>query len=410
MHNGYKERSGLSGCLVSVLLLLLGGSALFGLHFLFQTEEGLQIVKDFLRIDQIRAASVVTTEEDLKDCYFYEQLTKEKEKQIYKEIYEGLKEREDEIIVSTDNAYEANDVFLCVFWDHPEIFWCDGDVRSTAYPEVLKQEAYVALNPGYNCEKEKIAARKSEIQNSVQEIKARLRAADGDYEKIKAVYDYLIDTVDYVENSSDNQNIYSSLVNHKTVCAGYARGAQYLLETEGIFCTYVTGTVTDPEGKTSDHAWNIVRCDGKHYYFDATWGDPIFQQEEAAEGVAKTYDYLCCSERELMKTHTLDKKYEFPACDAEDLNYYKLNHLYYESFDPDAILKAMRKDIDAKNDYTVLKFSSDEAYDASVNAVVNDLIVQGARYLGAQYGLSEISYSYEENVVLNKVVCYWIYE
>ena len=39
-------------------------------------------------------------------------------------------------------------------------------------------------------------------------------------------------------------SIYSVLVNGESVCAGYARTTQYLLERLNVFCTYVTGTAT----------------------------------------------------------------------------------------------------------------------------------------------------------------------
>ena len=57
------------------------------------------------------------------------------------------------------------------------------------------------------------------------------------------------------------------------------------------------------------HAWNLVKCDGEYYYVDTTWGDPVFLQEEnALETIGNeiTYDYLCCSDDELLKTHTLE--------------------------------------------------------------------------------------------------------
>ena len=65
----------------------------------------------------------------------------------------------------------------------------------------------------------------------------------------------------------------------QSVCAGYSKATQYLLEQLGVFCTYVTGKTT--EG--GNHAWNLVKCNGDYYYVDTTWGDPVFQQEEGEE-------------------------------------------------------------------------------------------------------------------------------
>ena len=71
-------------------------------------------------------------------------------------------------------------------------------------------------------------------------------------------------------------SIYSVLQNGESVCAGYAKTMQYLAGKAGIFVTYVTGTATDPDtGETQDHAWNLVKCDGKYSYVDTTWADPV---------------------------------------------------------------------------------------------------------------------------------------
>ena len=88
------------------------------------------------------------------------------------------------------------------------------------------------------------------------------------------MYDPVVDEVDYDESAPDNQNIYSIFVNRQSVCAGYSKATQYLLEQLGVFRTYVTGKTT--EG--GNHAWNLVKCNGDYYYVDTTWGDPVFQQ------------------------------------------------------------------------------------------------------------------------------------
>ena len=50
-------------------------------------------------------------------------------------------------------------------------------------------------------------------------------APQGDtYERIKYVYETLIDQVEYQEDSPQNQNIRSVFLEGKTVCMGYSRG------------------------------------------------------------------------------------------------------------------------------------------------------------------------------------------
>ena len=121
------------------------------------------------------------------------------------------------------------------------------------------------------------------MQTEITQVAAKWLAgldADADeYQKILYVYEKIVDEVDYDESAPDNQNIYSIFVNRQSVCAGYSKATQYLLEQLGVFCTYVTGKTT--EG--GNHAWNLVKCNGDYYYVDTTWGDPVFQQEEGED-------------------------------------------------------------------------------------------------------------------------------
>ena len=69
----------------------------------------------------------------------------------------------------------------------------------------------------------------------------------------------------------------------------------------GMFCTYITGTITNG----GDHGWNMVRIGENYYYVDVTWGDPVFVNKIDGEGTdtAINYNYLCCTQTELFRTH-----------------------------------------------------------------------------------------------------------
>ena len=192
---------------------------------------------------------------------------------------------------------------------------------------------------------------------------------DPEYDRIRYVYEYVIRSVDYVENASDSQNLYSALVNKASVCAGYARETQYLLERLGVFCTYVTGTT-----RGQPHAWNLVRCDGNYYYVDTTWGDPVFLQTDGGsipEEQQIQYDYLCCSEQELFRTHELDADVAFPSCTAVNDNYYVREGCYYQRFDQDRMQKQLNEEISSKEPVSVFKFSGQSAYEESRDRLMN---------------------------------------
>lgn len=340
------------------------------------------------------------------DKFYYEQLSEE-EKVIYEEIYQGVLNGDDSICIHDIAPERANKILENVIYDFPEIFWADGAASSTQYGESIFEQGYTVIQPEYVYSQEERDARNAQIEAKVAEIIASVPEGSGEYETIKYIYEYLIGHIEYVEDAEDNQNIYSALVNGASVCAGYAKANQYLLNQLGIYCTYVTGTAQNEEG-TDAHAWNIVRCNEKYYYVDVTWADPVIEGEQVIDS-AIVYDYLCCSEKELFKTHTPDAGYTYLVCDSEDLNYYRMHQMYYEMADEQTMLQAMTASIDQEEAMTIFKFADADTYEEGRNRIINGLAEEGAIYLGRQYGLWEVSYSYEENSLLNKMVVYWNY-
>ncbi|BDD43031.1 transglutaminase domain-containing protein [Streptococcus ruminantium] len=110
-----------------------------------------------------------------------------------------------------------------------------------------------------------------EANKAAEEI---VKAFEGlsDVEKVKAAHDWLVDNVEYVARSGQDQSAYSALVEKKTVCAGYGHGLKLLLDKMGIPSQILVG----PAGNER-HLWNIVELDGKWYHVDATWDDAGFK-------------------------------------------------------------------------------------------------------------------------------------
>lgn len=82
-----------------------------------------------------------------------------------------------------------------------------------------------------------------------------------DVEKVRMVYRWMTDTFTY-EQSIKNHSTYSGMINHQTVCQGFATSMYRILGEMGI-----ENRVIANDG----HGWNIVKI-GKYWYnLDATW-------------------------------------------------------------------------------------------------------------------------------------------
>lgn len=344
-------------------------------------------------------------EGSLDQKYYYGQLEKD-QKQIYQEILQGLMDYEAQIYIHTSDPKEANEVFLFVMNDYPEIFWCDGRTTATSYEG--GPDPYTVLEPVYSYDEEEKEERASVIEAAAGEYLAGIEADATDYEKILYIYEALVNRVEYDQDAPDNQNIYSVFAGERSVCAGYAKATQYLLERLGVFCTYVTGTAWNGQA----HAWNLVSCSGDYYYVDTTWGDPVFQAEEGGETSVSghiSYDYMCCSEEQLLKTHTPDDTVELPECTKMDANYYVMNGMYYEAYDRERVLENMNQVISEGGNPVVVKFAEEQVYQQAKNDILEQVVKQAAQNLADWYGLSRVNYQYMDEEKLNKITIYWEY-
>lgn len=342
----------------------------------------------------------VTVEEVAGDFYF-QQLTEE-EQTVYRELLQGVQQMEEVIVLHAGKEDSPEKVYEYLLYDRPELFFCDGSSKMTVYDD------HTEFYPGYACSSSEREQREAQIEDAAAACIGGIGADTTEYDRIKYVYEYIINTVDYEEDAPDNQNIYSALVGKRSVCAGYSRAAQYLLGKTGIECIYVVGTA---QGQNA-HAWNIVNCDGKYYQMDVTFGDPVFFSEESGEetpGDVIYYDYLCCTDEEILTDHRPGGDVAYPPCVSDDLNYYKLNGMYYESFDPQILLSDMNDGIFAGEEMFVCKFP-EKIYDEARESLVQDLFPRAAQTLASAYGLKKVKYTYVEDETHHKVTVFWNYE
>lgn len=106
------------------------------------------------------------------------------------------------------------------------------------------------------------------------------------YEKIKAVHDYITKKVTY-DNALTKYTAYDALYSGKTVCNGYALLTYKMLLEIGVPIRIIVGDATNSSGEVGLHAWNIVKIGTYWYNLDVTWDDSLnstkyFLKNEAA--------------------------------------------------------------------------------------------------------------------------------
>lgn len=315
--------------------------------------------------------------EEQTDCYAFGKLS-EDEQEVYLEILEALIHFKENVKLSSCDKELISRVFQCVLNDHPEIFYVDG-YSYTEYTlgSILKK---ITFTGSYRFSPEEVKEKQMQIDNYVNQCLAGMPEDADEYEKVKYVYEYLIHHTDYDAAAKDSQNICSVFLERKSVCQGYAKATQYLLNRAGVFATLVLGDVVGGEG----HAWNLVRIDGAYYYVDTTWGDASYQAVGGSDYPIEkiptiNYDYLCVTTEQMEQTHTQDNVVEMPECTSMDANFYVREGVYFTEFDEKKIEKIFTDSYERGDTYVTLKCEGPDIYSKMQETLIGE---QGVfRYL-----------------------------
>ena len=230
--------------------------------------------------------------------YPYYQMLSENQQSVYRQIYANAQNLTEKF--APEKTVSASDVkiaFEAVIGDHPEMFWLETGYSS----KYLANGQCVEIDLKYNSTADDLESAKQRFDAAAQNLITGADSLDSNYEKEKYVHDALASAVTYDLTADMNQSAYSALVNGKSVCAGYARAYQYLLQQLGIPCYYCTGY------SGGDHAWNIVKLEDGYYNVDVTWDD----------AAAIRYDYFNKTDADFASTHVRQNLSVYlPACNG----------------------------------------------------------------------------------------------
>ena len=270
---------------ILMLLLLTGCSSQEVLQEVPQTIVLPESQIDTMPVQETAAAENDNTEsfsllEEGGSRFAYESL--DAQEQIwYQEIEQAIGSMDDTIKLSTEPLEQGMDeqdidkVFQCVLIDHPEIFYTTG----YTYTKYSRGEKTVGIDFAgtYDQTKEEAVARAEAIRSVTAEWLSGMEEAASEYDKVKEVYEAVIFSTNYDLSAADNQNIASVFLGGASVCQGYAKATQYLLN-------HLAGDVQPwcrerwiPE-KLMPGIW--YRWTGDYYYVDTTWGDASYQHGE----------------------------------------------------------------------------------------------------------------------------------
>ena len=228
----------------------------------------------------------------LSSQYIYNSLPAH-DKEVFKRIYQGVTNYKYDIRIGGMNQNEFDNLMMKFFSCGSEFFYMRvGQVKFNTKSDGVVSNAY--FNYDYFSDaadnmREQLAAAEDNILEGITDNMS-------DAEKLKYIHDYLISNVTYDAEAMDCDNVYGSLVKHRTHCQGFSKSVCCLCDRLGIESMLVLG-----EAGGGGHMWNMVKVDGIWYNLDVTWDDPDM-------GKRKFDNYFLISDKTISQTHT---KYDY---------------------------------------------------------------------------------------------------
>ncbi|MBR6969055.1 MAG: leucine-rich repeat protein [Ruminococcus sp.] len=148
-------------------------------------------------------------------------------------------------------------------------------------------------------------------------VRSNINSSMSDIEKIIRLRRWIIDTADYDFDDMDNKknHVDASVFLHKgknglnyTVCDGYARCFNILLQKAGFESFYIFDARYGLEDDIKGHAWNLLKLNDKWYHADITWDDSDYHN--GADPNQRYDNFLCSDDQFLNDGHN---KYEWAS-------------------------------------------------------------------------------------------------
>ena len=260
--------------------------------------------------------------------YHYHQLDEEGQ-QAYGLLLSGLEEMNSEIELGKIDGQTLETAFVAVMKDNPALFHVQNDYTYEEY-----SDGSITMKPQYYFDAQEKADIQRQIDERTQEIHDDLQS--GTEEAASYLYTYVAEHAEY-ESGPQDQSMVSFFLDGRTVCAGYSKAYQYLMEKAGIPCTTLSGHLLAATGsgqnKDSSHAWNMIKMEDDWFYVDATSGDVV------------QYGPHTCYQFFLMSSQEIEQLYQssVPLMETKDpsQSYFRKNDLYLRHYDEDTVQNAI---------------------------------------------------------------------
>lgn len=237
-------------------------------------EDVLDVEAEKLEIQNIIASQCMVATLDLGD-----------EPTVYQTYDEALNyliqqmvKRENTITFTIPGSlYTSYDGILKMFWNDAILHTEDGNGSTGDYLRWVHKGGQMSasgsesttMTLNYTVTYYTTAAEEQELTTKLNQVYTeRGLSTKTDYEKVRAIHDYICDNVDYHHygvGEVAKRTAYDAIINHTCVCQGYASAFYRMCKDNGLSVRIVNSIPED------NHGWNIVKIGDVYYNIDVTW-------------------------------------------------------------------------------------------------------------------------------------------
>jgi len=213
-------------------------------------------------------------------------------------------------------GFRATSAFVM---DNPKYFWIGhGNQQKITTLSNVINEMQINFNQDYT--EDQVIDNYKQIKEVGKKLKEKIDTIPTLCEKLQFIHDFLIRLIVYIyDENKSRYNIQGALIEHESVCEGYAEAFTYICQLVNI-PTIIVNSKT--------HEWNFVKMDdGKWYAMDVTYDDPKIENIEFKSGDDrnKKYDYFLIGKN----TQIITDNQRMPYNQSKD--HQLLNYLLVES-------------------------------------------------------------------------------
>jgi hypothetical protein len=246
------------------------------------------------------------------NAYFYSRLNDE-QKNIYVSMHSGIHGYAKKITLPMRPLNEISLIFHAILADNPMLFYISSYQVQT---DLYKSKCFIY--PKYEYSRTDIKAHSNAVYENLRTYDAV--ADKSDAEKEQFVHDYCLKNFTFGDTGSESYSILGLVLNKTAVCGGIADYVKVALDYLGVRSLIVSGKAQNPfcDDKMENHAWNIVKIDGKAYHLDVTF-------DMTVAGKIPRYDYFNLCDDDIRKDHVIIGN--IPKCTTAGKDYYSANNM-----------------------------------------------------------------------------------